>query len=88
MRFASDAMGKSDSEFLEFRSIRSIGQEILELNYDLALAALYFPRLIESTREHFTVTPTSDLLRLSSLGFCKSYFLVFSVYSESDTVGS
>ena len=77
MRFASDAMGKFDTEFLEFRSIRSIGQEILELNYDLAIAALYFPRLIESTKASCTVTPTSDLLALSSLGSCESYFLAF-----------
>ena len=69
-------MGKFDSEFLLVRSIRSIGQENLELNYDRAIAALYFPRLIENTRVFVTVTPTSDLMPLSSLGFCELYFLV------------
>ena len=55
-------MGKFDSEFLFVRSIRSIGQEILELNYDRAIAALYFPRLIQSTRVFVTVTPSCDLM--------------------------
>ena len=69
-------IGKFDSEFLLVRSIRSIGQENLELDYDGAIAVLYFPRLIESTRLFVTITPTSDLLPLISLGFCESYFLV------------
>ena len=60
------------------------------MSYDGAIAALYFPRLIESTRVFVTVTPTSDLMPLSSLGFRESYFLVFfyffSIYSEFFTV--
>ena len=75
MRFASDAMGKFDSEFLEFRSIRLIGQEISKLNHDLAIGALYFSRLIEVPRLYVTVTPTSDVLPPISLGFCELYFL-------------
>ena len=73
-------MGKFDSEFLEFRSIRSIGQEILELNRDLAIAALYFPRLVEVPRLYVTVTPTSDLSPQSSLGFCDSYVIVIFMF--------
>ena len=72
-------MGKFNSEFLFVRSIRSIGQEILELNYDRAIAALYFPRLIQSTRVFVTVTPTNDLMPPISLGFCELYFLVFPI---------
>ena len=76
MRFASD-----DGEIrfgIPVGSIDaiSIGQEILELNYDRAIAALYFPRLIQSTWVFVTVTPSSDLMPLSSRGFCELYFLV------------
>ena len=74
-------MGKFDSEFLLVRSIRSIGQEKSKLNYDRAIAALYFPRLIESTRVYVTVTPTSDLMPLFyPLGFCESYFFVMFIF--------
>ena len=73
-------IGKFDSEFLLVRSIRSIDQGKLELNYDRAIAELYFPRLIESTRVFVTVTPTSDLMPLSSLGIRELYFLVFPLF--------
>ena len=53
------------------------------MNYDLALAALYFPRLIESTRVYDTVTPTSDLLPLTPLGFYESYsFVIFMFFLD------
>ena len=70
-------MGKFDSEFLEFRSL---GQEILELNHDLAIAALYFPKLIEVPRLYVTVALTSDLLPQSSLGFYESYVFVIFIF--------
>ena len=78
MRFASD-----DGEIrfgIPVGSIDPIDRSReFGIEYDRAIAALYFPRLVESTRVFVTVTPTtarSDLLPPISLGFCESYYLV------------